>query len=97
MQVSLALVGLLSSISAWLSGATVWWLTGGILLAAVMPFTVLVILPTNKQLLAAPPDRPLVETERLLVRWGRLHAVRSVLSATALLLFLYLVIVGRID
>ena len=88
MQVSLAIVGLLSSIGAWLAGSTVWWLVGGILLAAVMPFTLLVILPTNKLLLSTPPDRPLSETERLLVRWGRLHAVRSVLSATALLLFL---------
>ena len=37
-------------------------------------------------------DRRSVEAERLLARWGRLHAVRSVLSGLALLLFLYLAI-----
>ncbi|MGA7925792.1 MAG: DUF1772 domain-containing protein [Candidatus Sulfotelmatobacter sp.] len=50
------------------------------------------ILPTNNQLLNPTLDRRSAETERLLARWGRLHAVRSVLSAMALLLFLYLAI-----
>jgi hypothetical protein len=58
----------------------------------VIPFTLLVILPTNKLLLSPTPDKQSVETERLLVRWNALHAVRSVLSGLALLLFLCLVI-----
>src|SRR5437899_3818489 len=49
MQVTLAAVGLISSIVAWLTGATFWWLLGGVVLSAVIPFTLLVILPTNKQ------------------------------------------------
>ena len=61
MQVTLAVVGLISSIAAWLAGATFWWLVGGVLLGAVTPFTLIVILPTNKQLLnpdlAVSPDR----------------------------------------
>ena len=92
MQVTSAALGLLSSIAAWLSGATVWWLVGGTVLGSVIPFTLIVILRTNKRLLSPMLDRRSVEAERLLARWGRLHAVRSVLSGLALLLFLYLAI-----
>jgi len=92
MQATLAAVGLLSSIAAWIAGATFWWLVGGIVLGSVIPFTLIVILPTNKKLLSPTLDRRSVEAERLLARWGTLHAVRSILSGVALLLFLYLAI-----
>jgi hypothetical protein len=92
MQASLAAVGLVSSIAAWLAGASFLWVIGGVLLGSVIPFTLIVILPVNKQLLNPGLDRRLAETERLLARWGMLHAVRSVLSGLALLLFLYLTI-----
>jgi len=95
MQATLAAVGLLSSIAAWLTGATLWWLLAGVLLGSVIPFTLIVILPTNRRLLSPAPDRRSVETERLLARWGRLHAVRSVLSGASLLLFLYLLVVSK--
>src|SRR5215470_15709850 len=92
MQAALAAVGLLSSIAAWLAGATFWWLIAGLLLGSVIPFTLVVILPINKRLLDPALDKRSTETERLLSRWSALHAVRSVLSALALLLFLYLLI-----
>ena len=92
MQATCGALGLLSSVAAWLAGATFWWLVGGVILGAVIPFTLIAILPTNKQLLSPTLDRRSAETERLLARWGRLHVVRSVLSAVALLLFLYLAI-----
>jgi hypothetical protein len=92
MQATCAGLGLLSSLAAWLAGATFWWLVGGVVLGAVIPFTLIVILPTNKHLLSPTLDIRSAKTERLLTRWGRLHAARSVLSAVALLLFLYLAI-----
>jgi hypothetical protein len=92
MQATCAALGLLSSIAAWLTGATLWWLVAGVLLWSVVLFTLVVNLPTNKQLLSPALDRRSGEAERLLARWGALHAVRSVLSAVALLLFLYLLI-----
>jgi hypothetical protein len=92
MQVTLAAVCLLSSIAAWLAGATFWWVVAGVLQVSVIPFTLIVILPTNKQLLSPTLDKRSAEAERLLARWGALHAVRSVLSGVALLLFLYLAI-----
>ena len=88
-QVSLASVGFLSAQAAWRLRSDSRWLIGGGLLVSVIPFTALAILPTNKQLLdpatANDPDL----AEGLLGRWGRLHAVRSVLSLASLLLFLF--------
>jgi uncharacterized membrane protein len=87
-QVSLASLGFLSALVAWRLRSDARWLVGGGLLVSVVPFTALAILPTNKQLLdpATANDPDLAES--LLNRWGRLHAVRSVLSLAALLLFL---------
>jgi Domain of unknown function (DUF1772) len=92
MQVTCAVVGLVSSLAAWLAGASFSWLIAGVLLGLVIPFTLIAILPTNKRLLSPTLDRRSAEAERLLARWGRLHAVRSALSGFALLLFLYLAI-----
>ena len=49
MQATLAVVGLLSSLAAWFAGASFLWVVGGMLLGSVIPFTLIVILPTNKQ------------------------------------------------
>src|SRR5215470_9775371 len=95
MQATCAAVGLLSSVAAWLAGASFWWLVAGVLLGSVIPFTLIVILPTNKRLLEPTLDKRSAEAERLLSRWGRLHAVRSVLSGASLLLFLYLLVFSR--
>ena len=85
---SLAAIGLAASVLAWLTGAGVWWLAGGILLGSVIPFTLVVIMPVNKQLLEAILDKRSAQTRDLLSHWGKLHAVRSVLSGIALVIFL---------
>ena len=95
MQATLAALGLLSSIAAWLAGATFWWVVAGLLLGSVIPFTLIVMLPTNKQLLNPALDRRSAQTGQLLARWGTLHAVRSVLSALALSLLMYLLIFAK--
>ena len=89
MQASLAAAGTLASIAAWLLGSGSSWLIGGLLLGAVIPFTLLVIFPTNKQLLDRSLEKDSDHARKLLVRWGRLHAVRSGLSLASLLLFLF--------
>jgi len=96
LQATSAAVGLISSIAAWFAGTTFWWLVAGALLGSVIPFTLIVILPTNKMLLSPTLDKRSVEAERLFTRWGALHAVRTVLSGVALLLFLYLVIFKKL-
>jgi hypothetical protein len=88
MQASLALLG---SVMAFLSGRLnrdSTWIAGGMLLFAVIPFTLIVIFPTNKKLQSEKLDLSSAHAERLLRLWGRLHAVRSALSLIAFLIFL---------
>ncbi len=54
------------------------WALGGAATGAAIPFTLLVIMPTNHRLLNSTP--PEGEITRLLARWGRLHWVRSLLG-----------------
>jgi Anthrone oxygenase len=59
------------------------------LIFAVIPFTLLVIRPTNNLLLDPRRGRRSDETLRLLKVWGRLHAVRGALSVAASVLFVW--------
>lgn len=88
MQASLAILGLVFALIAWLDGAGAPWLVGGVLLGAVVPFTLLVVMPTNRRLQAPDLDRNSPQARRLLQYWGQLHTVRSGLSVLALLIFL---------
>jgi uncharacterized membrane protein len=88
-QVSLAIAGFLSALAAWRSRSDARWLIGGGLLVSVVPFTAGVILPTNKRLLDPATANDLDLAEELLTRWGKLHAVRSILSLVSLLMFLF--------
>ncbi len=88
MQVLLAVLGLVSAVAAWAAGSGMWWLIGGLLLGSVIPFTLLVIMPTNNQLVNPALDRGSESARQLLSRWGKLHAVRSALSVVALVIFL---------
>ena len=88
MQASLALIGCVAGLgSAWLRADT-WQALGAILLGAVVPFTLIVILPTNKQLLNPILHPGSTQAKALLVRWGRLHMIRSALSTAAFVLFI---------
>jgi hypothetical protein len=86
MQASLAAVGSLAGVVAWSQGSHHAVLIAGLALGAVIPFTLIVIRPTNTRLLDARLDRNSPEAAALLVRWGRLHAVRSVVGSVAFLL-----------
>jgi hypothetical protein len=89
MQASLAAAGLVTAIGAWFQGRGLAVLIGGLLLGGVIPFTLLVIRPTNARLLDSRLDRSSPEATRLLIRWGQLHAVRSVAGALAFGLLLW--------
>jgi len=92
MQAPLALIGSLSALISWWSDRGLAWLIGGLLLLLIIPFTLVVILPTNKRLESQDLDLSLEEAGCLLRRWGRLHAVRSILSGAAFLVFLFTLI-----
>ena len=87
MQASLAIAGSVAGIlGGWQHGDMVSVLAA-LLLGAVVPFTLIVILPTNKRLLDPALDLRGAEASRLLAQWGRLHAIRSVLATAAFLIF----------
>ena len=89
MQASLAVLGSLLAFSSWWLGRESAWLVGGVLLFAVIPFTLIVIFPTNKKLQSEDLDLSSAQAAHLLHRWSRLHAVRSGLSFAAFLIFLF--------
>ena len=88
MQAGLALVGTLFGIWAWLDAGDIGLLIGALLIFAVVPFTLIVIRPTNNRMLATRPDQASPETRILLERWGRLHWVRNLLGAASVVSFL---------
>jgi hypothetical protein len=88
MQAPLAGLSFLAGVCAWVFGGGVQWLVGAVLIGLVIPFTFIGVMPTNHQLLAPGRDLSSTETRSLLEKWGRLHAVRSVLSFLASIVYL---------
>jgi len=95
MQAPLALVGSLAALISWWFDRDLAWLIGGLLLLLIIPFTLVVIFPTNKRLESQGLDLRSEEAGRLLRHWGRLHAVRSILSVVAFIIFLFVLIGSR--
>lgn len=87
MQASLAAIGLFAGVFAWVASDALAWLVGALLLGSVIPFTLLVIFPTNKRLLDPGLIASSPEAAGLLHRWGLLHGVRAIVSVAALLIF----------
>jgi len=89
MQASLAIVGGLFGLVAWWQSDDWRWLPGAALLVANWPYTLIAIMPTNNRLMATQVDQAGPESRALIERWGRLHAVRTVLGALATATFLW--------
>jgi hypothetical protein len=89
MQASLAIVGGIFGLVAFLSTLDWRWLLGAFVLLANWPFTIFVITPTNRRLINTPPEAATAETRRMLERWGALHTGRSALGIVATLIFLW--------
>ncbi len=89
LQAPLALFSLFSGVAVWLLGGGVGWLVAALLVGAVVPFTFGVIMPTNHKLLTPGRDLSSSETRELLVRWGQLHAVRTSLSLSGTVIYLW--------
>src|SRR5512138_763782 len=77
MQASLAAAGALAGVADWARGHGSLPLVAGLLMAAVIAFTLVAIRPTNNRLLDPTRDPGSAETAALLARWGRLHAART--------------------
>jgi hypothetical protein len=88
MQASLAVIGFLLGVVAWWATGTLAFLVGALVLVANWPWTLLGILPTNKALMATDLAEAGPGTRALLLKWNRLHAVRTVLGGLAVAAFL---------
>lgn len=89
MQAPLALMGfILGALTAY-SQQDWRWLAGALVILANWPYTLLVIMPVNKRLMAIALQEAGPESRALIGKWGRLHAVRTLLGAMATLLFLW--------
>jgi hypothetical protein len=81
MQAGLALLSLALGLWAWWRTDVDWLLLGALLIGAVIPLTLIAILPTNRRLAAAADSG--AEVPALLARWGRLHLLRTLLGFAA--------------
>lgn len=88
MQAPLAIIGAASGTLAWWLGGGLAWLAAAVLIFLVVPFSLTVIMAINKQLLAPGRQVESAETRALLIQWGHLHAVRTVLGTAASVLML---------
>ena len=92
LQAGLAITGGVAGLVAWYVSNDWRWLAGSLVLLANWPFTLLVIMPVNKRLQALQPREAGAESRQMLIRWGNLHNVRSVLGTLAMLLFTWALI-----
>jgi Domain of unknown function (DUF1772) len=86
----LALLSLVAGLGSWVLGGGRGWAIAALLIGAVVPFTFIGIMPTNKSLLSPGRDLGSTETRSLLDHWAKLHVVRTVLSLAATILYVYL-------
>jgi hypothetical protein len=87
MQGGLAVVTLLSGFVIWLQGYGIAWLVGALFMGALVPFTLVVLMPTNRRLLDPALDTGSSEARDLLARWGRLHAVRTAVGVVVFVMY----------
>jgi hypothetical protein len=88
MQASLVVGGLLG-LGAFLGTLDWRWLLGALILLANWPYTIFVIMPTNRRLMETPAEAATIETRQMVRQWGILHAGRSALGLAATLIFLW--------
>jgi uncharacterized membrane protein len=89
MQAPLAIVAALLGLACWWKGGGWLWLVGAILIGSLVPFTIVVIFPTNHQLEDPALDGTSDAARQLLIGWGRLHAVRTALGSAALVVMVF--------
>ncbi len=89
MQASLAVVSGLFGLVAFALTYDWRWLVGAALILAPWPYTMFIIMPTNRVLKSTLPVQAKDETRGLVVQWGRLHAGRTMFGCLAVAAYLW--------
>src|SRR5688572_19647061 len=92
LQAPLAVISFVAGIAVWLVVGGSAWLVAALLIGAVVPFTFVGIMPTNHRLLSPDLDLGSAEARALLVRWGKLHAVRTLLGLCGAGVYAWLIV-----
>jgi hypothetical protein len=91
MQGSLAAAsGIFGLLAAWQTQEWVW-LVGAVLILANWPYTLLVVKPVNDQLNAIDNKNAGAASRALIVKWARLHGIRTALGVLATAVFIWAV------
>ena len=89
MQAGLALVACALGVAAFFLSLDWRWLLGALFILAPWPWSILVIMPVNRQLKASAGDAVQSVTRASVAHWGRLHGVRSAFGIAATLVYLW--------
>jgi hypothetical protein len=90
MQAPLAVISAAFGFSAGFQLHDWRWAIPAVLILANWPYTLFVMLPTNKRIGAWPIDAAGAESRALIVKWGAMHALRTALGIAATLGYLLL-------
>jgi hypothetical protein len=88
MQATLAILGFLLGVLSWWLTGRLAFVAGAVLMLANWPWTIFLMMPTNKKLMTTELADAGPQTRALLVRWNYLHAVRTGLGGLAVVAFL---------
>jgi hypothetical protein len=89
MQATLAIVSCALGLLAFFFSYDWRWLVGAALIIAPWPYTMFIIMPTNKVLKSTLPAQAHEDTHNLVRQWGLLHAVRTLLGFAAVAAYLW--------
>ena len=89
MQAGLAILSCGLGLLAFMFSYDWRWLLGAALIILPWPYTMFLIMPTNKILKATAPAQATEDTHSMVRQWGLLHAVRTILGAAAVAAYLW--------
>ena len=89
MQAGLAILSCGLGLLAFMFSYDWRWLLGAALVILPWPYTMFLIMPTNKILKSTVPAQANEDTHSMVQQWGLLHAVRTILGVGAVAAYLW--------
>ncbi|TIO09276.1 DUF1772 domain-containing protein [Mesorhizobium sp.] len=89
MQASIAVVACVLGAVAWWQTGSLAYLVGAVLIILPWPWTLVVMMPSNRLLETMDAAATNPQARTLIVKWGNLHLVRVMLGVLAALAFLW--------